>query len=108
MERRNGAAARFYDMALSEAERVRLPRARRVQGLDEEIAFLRVRLERLAREHPENVEMLLKGITVLVRAVATKYRLSPRAERDLAASLAGVLRGIGGALGLEGADGQDG
>lgn len=101
---RSGAAPGFYEMALSEAERVRLPRARKVQGLDAEIALLRVRLERLAREHPENVEMLLKGITVLVRAVAVKYRLSPKAEKDLAGSLAGALRSVGAALGLEGMD----
>ncbi|MDO8531414.1 MAG: hypothetical protein Q7T26_04485 [Dehalococcoidia bacterium] len=101
---RSDAAPGFYEAALSEAERVRLPRARKVQGLDAEIALLRVRLERLAREHPENVEMLLKGINVLVRAVAVKYRLSPKAEKDLASSLAGALRSVGAALGLEGMD----
>lgn len=100
----SSAAPGFYEAALSEAERVRLPRARRVQGVDAEIALLRVRLERLAREHPENVEMLLKGITVLVRAAAVKYRLSPKAEKDLASSLAGALRSVGAALGLEGMD----
>ncbi|MDE2860184.1 MAG: phage portal protein [Chloroflexota bacterium] len=38
----------FYEEALSRAERVRLSRARQLQGLDEEIALLRVRLGRLA------------------------------------------------------------
>ena len=34
----------FYEEALSQAERVRLSQAKQIQGLDEEIALLRVRL----------------------------------------------------------------
>ena len=96
----------FYEEALSRAERVRLSRARQLQGLDEEIALLRVRLGRLAEEQPENVELLIKGIGMLVRAVSAKYRLSPRSEKDLYQSLLGVLEGVGSVLLPEGSDGQ--
>ena len=72
----------FYEESLSRAERVRLSKARRVDGLDEEIALLRVLLSRLAEEHPEKLELLLKGIGLVVRAVAIKYKLSPQSERD--------------------------
>lgn len=95
----------FYADALSQAERIRLPQARQIEGLDDEIALLRVRLGSLAAEHPENIELLLKGIGVLVRAVAARYRLSKKAENDLYQSVLGVLRGIGGALHPEGFDG---
>ena len=96
----------FYEEALSRAERVRLSRARQLQGLDEEIALLRVRLGRLAEEQPENVELLIKGIGMLVRAVSAKYRLSPRSEKDLYQSLLGVLEGVGSVLLPEASDGQ--
>jgi hypothetical protein len=95
----------FYEEALSQAERVRLSRAKQVQGLDEEIALLRVRLSRLAEEQPENLELLIKGIGMLVRAVSTKYRLSHKAEDDLYQSLLGVLRGVGSVLLPEGFNG---
>ena len=85
----------FYEEVLSRAERMRLSRARQVEGLDEEIALLRVRLSRLVQEHPEKLELLLKGINLLVRAVSIKYKLSPQSERDLSQSIANVLRGIG-------------
>ena len=62
----------FYEDALSQAERVRLSRAKQIQGLDEEIALLRVRLSRLAEEQPENLELLIKGIGMLVRAVSAR------------------------------------
>ena len=96
----------FYDLALDAAERVKLPRARQVEGLDEEIALLRVRLSRLVEEHPENMDLLLKGIGMLVRAVGARYRLSPRAEDDLYQNMLGVIQGIGGALHPEGLDGE--
>ena len=95
----------FYAQALTSAERVRLGQARQLQGLDEEIALLRVRLARLAAEHPDRLELLLKGINTLLRAVATKYRLSPKAEENLYQSVLGVVRGLGGVLWPEGSDG---
>ena len=96
----------FYNEALSQAEKVRLSRAKQIQGLDEEIALLRVRLGRLAEEQPENLELLIKGIGMLVRAVSTKYKLSHKAEEDLYQSLLGVLRGVGSVLLPEGFNGE--
>ncbi|MBI2872965.1 MAG: hypothetical protein HYY00_07255 [Chloroflexi bacterium] len=91
----------FYGETLSRAERMRLARARQVQGLDDEIALLRVRIARLAQEEPEKTDLLLKGVRLLVQAVATRYRLSPQAQDDLAGNIAAVLRDIGGAFQLE-------
>ena len=88
----------FYSTALSRAERLRLPKARTQEGLDEEIALLRVRLHNVAQEHPEQFELLLKGVNALVKAVAMKYKLSDKPKEDLANNIIGVLRGIGGAL----------
>ena len=96
----------FYEEALSQAEKVRLSRARRIQGLDEEIALLRVRLGGLAEEQPENIELLIKGIGMLVRAVSAKYRLSPKSEKDLYQSMLGVLQGVGSVLLPDGFDGE--
>jgi hypothetical protein len=53
-----------------------------------------------AQEHPEQFELLLKGVALLVRAVATRYRLSPASRQDLERSMAGVVDGIGRSLGL--------
>lgn len=95
----------FYEAVLSQAERTRLKHARTLEGLDEEIALLRMKLSQLAQENPEKLELLLKGIGLLVRAVATRYRLSPQAKKDLLQSALGVVQGIGDALWPEGFDG---
>ncbi|MDP2726493.1 MAG: hypothetical protein Q8P59_03015 [Dehalococcoidia bacterium] len=90
--------ASFYEEALSQAEQVALSKARDLEGLDEEIALLRVRLRSLATEEPENLSSFLKGMELLVKAVGAKYRLSKKAQEDLMESVMGVLEGVGGAL----------
>jgi hypothetical protein len=88
-------AGRFYADALSAAERADLPVALAVDGVDQEIAFLRLRLRTALAERPDDLPLVFKGIGLLVRMVAVRYRLSKKAERDLAASLANVVRGLG-------------
>ena len=91
----------FYTRVLGEAEKKLLPQARELEGLDEEIALLRVKLIQALREKPQDLELLLKGVGMLVRAVSTRYRLSKKGEEDLYQSVLGVLRGIGDALSPE-------
>jgi hypothetical protein len=81
---------RFYETALSEAERLKLEAALDIEGLDEEVALLRFLLRKAIEEHPEDIPLMTKGAELLVKAVATKYRLSPKSKRDLANNLAAV------------------
>lgn len=93
-------AKSFYKEALSQAEQVLLPEALEVEGLEQEIALLRLKLQQTLVERPEDMDLLLKGVNLLVRAVAAQYRLSPKAKEELMDSVIGVLEGVGEALGL--------
>jgi hypothetical protein len=97
---RRRQAIGFYQESLSEAER--WERARQMEGLDEEVALLRVRLKEALEGRPQDMQLIAKGVDLLVKAVAAKYRLSPKAQRELSDSIAGVVRGIGTALYPEG------
>ncbi len=88
----------FYRRALTEAEQLELDGARELEGLEEEIAVLRVRLQTALQEKPEDLELLTKGVEVLVKAVGAQYRLSPRARKDLADNVAAVLNSLGDQL----------
>lgn len=88
----------FYGSALDAAERIELEAASEIDGLDNEIALLRLKLRQVLAERPTDLPLMLRGIDLLVRAVSARYRLSKKAERDLADSLANVLRGVGGLL----------
>ena len=97
---RRRQAIGFYQESLSEAER--WERARQMEGLDEEVALLRVRLKEALEGRPQDMQLIAKGVDLLVKAVAAKYRLSPKAQRELSDSIAGVVRGIGTVLYPEG------
>lgn len=90
----------FYEASLTEAERRQLPKAREVEGLDEEVAMLRTRLFAMAQQKPERVERLMNGMGMLLRAMAVRYRISEKSQEDLEASIAGVLDGVGRTMGL--------
>jgi hypothetical protein len=61
-------AADFYQAALSEAERLLIEQARGKDGLEEEMALLRVKLQTLAVEHLEDISRL-KLLDLLTRMV---------------------------------------
>ena len=88
----------FYAQALSEAERVLLPEAREIEGLDEEIALLRVKLASALEEHPDDMPLVLRAVDMLVKTVAVRYRLSKKSQENLAEAIDGVLKEVGGAL----------
>src|SRR5688572_16365800 len=79
---------RFYAQALSAAERADMPIALEIEGMEEELALLRLRLRSAIEERPDDLPLMFRGIELIARAVATRYRLSKRAEKDLASSLA--------------------
>ena len=81
----------FFYTGLTPAELRRVPAAKALEGLDDEIAMLRVRLNTALWENPEELALLLKGLTILVRAVVAQYRLSPRASKQLHDNLAALL-----------------
>ena len=94
--RRQVSKRSFYDDdCLSEAERIELKEAAKVEDLGEEIAVLRVRLKKGLSERPDDYELLVRGMNALVRAVAAQYRLSPRAKKDLADNFAAVFNSLG-------------
>jgi hypothetical protein len=75
---------RFYEQALTEAERSDLGVALDVEGFEQEIATLRLRL-RSALQDREDLGLMLRGMDVLRRMVASRYGLSRGDRRNLSA-----------------------
>ena len=91
-------AAGFYRSALSQAERLALSEAAEMRGLDDEIAVLRVKLRSALEENPQDVKLMFKGVELLVKALAARYRLSEQAEDELSERVEAVLRELGAPL----------
>ena len=82
----------FYADVLSEAERARLEAAREMEGIDEEVAILRIMLRDQIMRNPDKAEKLFKGMNMLMKAVSTQYKLSPKSQDDLNESINGIGR----------------
>ncbi len=84
-------ARRFYASALSEAERADLSIALKVDGVEEEIALLRLRLRQALVQRPDDLPLMFKGIDLLSRALARRYHLSKQDAGEISESIRGVL-----------------
>ncbi len=96
MPRRNAdhrkVPTNFYASVLDEAE---LMAALEVEGVDEELAALRVHLRALLKERPDDFELMLKGMQMIVRAAGTRYRIGAKSKDDLMDAVVDVVRGVG-------------
>ena len=91
MARASRRAKRFYREALTQAERADFPVALEVEGVDQEIALLRLRLRTALEQRPGDFPLMLSGVGMLVRALAVKYRLSKREAGEVTDRIREVL-----------------
>ena len=73
----------FYEAALSEADRADLPAARGIEGLEDEIAILRLRLRDAVAAHPDDLEVIERGVRLLVQSLLAEHRLSSREAKGV-------------------------
>jgi hypothetical protein len=85
----------FYERALSAAEREGLDEARALHGIDEEVALLRLRLREALAGQPEDWDVLLGGVRLLIQALLAQRRLSGQQAEDLSEHLVVLLEGFG-------------
>lgn len=84
-------AGTFYEGALDGADRAVYAAALRVEGLDEEIGLLRMRLRGLLEENKATLPQLTRAMNALVRALAARMKLDPESEKRLEAAVRRVL-----------------
>ena len=88
---RGRRAPSFYERALSASDRELFEDALEVEGVDGEVALLRVHIHRLMEEHPEDTDALRAGIRLLVTALSARHRLTGREAQTLTETATDVL-----------------
>ena len=91
----------FYSRALSEAEQMDLELALGVEGIDDEIAVLRVKIKSLLENDPENVKLITPATNALARLVHTRYRLDAQQKKGLKDAITNVPRDVAVPLGIK-------
>ncbi len=92
--------AGFYIRALSEAERLQMDDALRVEGIDDEIALLRIRLRDLAEQSPDRIDLQVDLANAIARLVKTRYQISSEQKKSLRSAITKVLEEVAVPLGI--------
>lgn len=97
---KNKGKLNFYAEVLDKAERIEFEEAAAVEGLDEEIALIRLKLRQLLEEQPENFRLQMRAISTLDRLIRAKYDIS-RKQKNREEAFATALKDAALKLGLE-------
>jgi hypothetical protein len=83
----------FYEDCVDDA--ADLIAAAEVQGIDEELALLRVKLK---QARGEDIELLMKSVRLIAQVAAARHRMSPARTEEFADAAASMLRALGEAF----------
>jgi len=90
----------FYARVLDEAERLDFEQAAGVDGIDDEIALLRVKIKSILAHDPENVKLIMQATNALARLVKTRYHITKDQKKGLKEAIGNVLKDIALPLGI--------
>jgi hypothetical protein len=98
--KRNNSPRGFYGRALDEAEKIELEEASHVEGIDEEIALLRVKLRELLEEQPERIDLHFEAANIIARLVRTRYQITKEQKKSLKEAIQKVLTEVAVPMGV--------
>ena len=90
----------FYSRVLDEAERLDFALAADVNGIDDEIALLRVKIKSILEHDPENVKLIMHATNALERLIMTRYKITREQRKGLKEAIGNVLKDIALPLGI--------
>jgi len=97
---KKGSPRGFYGRALDEAEKLELEEASHVEGIDEEIALLRIKLRELLEEQPERIDLHFEAANIIARLVKTRYQITREQKKSLKEAIQKVLTEVAVPLGV--------
>jgi hypothetical protein len=97
----NKQDANFYARALDMAERLDFDLAAGVNGIDDEIALLRVEIKKaMAGGDARNLRVLVDATNALERLIRTRYQITREQRKGLKEAISNVLKDIALPLGI--------
>ncbi len=90
----------FYAKVLDEAEQLDFELATGVNGIDDEITLLRVKIKSILEDDPENIRLIMQVTNALERLIRTKYKITKEQRKGLKEAIGNVLRDVALPLGI--------
>jgi hypothetical protein len=100
-EGNRSASQGFYAQVLDEAERLDFELASGVEGIDDEIALLRIEIKKaITGGDPKNLKLIVEATNALERLIRTRYKITKEQRKGLKEAIGNVLRDIALPLGI--------
>lgn len=90
----------FYSRVLDETEKLDFELASGVNGIDDEIALLRVKIKSILGDDPNNIKDIVKVTNTLERLIRTRYKITREQRKGLKEAIGNVLKDIALPLGI--------
>lgn len=89
-----------YSLVLDAAEKIDFEAAAGVEGIDDEIALMRVKIKSLLEKEPENLKHIVLATNTLAGLVKTRYKITGEQKKGLKEAIGNVLRDVALPLGI--------
>ncbi|MBI4186069.1 MAG: hypothetical protein HY530_01000 [Chloroflexi bacterium] len=90
----------FYSKVLDQAEQIDFELAAGVEGIDDEITLLRVKIKSLLEHDPENIRLIMQATNALAKLVKTRYNITREQKKGLKEAIGNVLKEVALPLGI--------
>jgi hypothetical protein len=84
----------FYSKILDEMEQLDYQHAVEVEGLDAEIAMMRVKIKSVMEKDPENLKLINQAMNILTRLVIAKYNISKDDKPGIEEAIGNVFKEV--------------
>jgi len=99
--KRKGSLGSFYSQSLGESEKRELEEASNIEGIDQEIALLRVKLRQLLQQQPGRIDLQFEAANTIARLVKIHYQITREQQTSLKEAIQKVLTEVAVPLGIE-------
>jgi hypothetical protein len=77
-----------------------LEEASHIEGIDEEIALLRLKLRELVEHEPDRIDLHFQAANTIARLVRTRYQITKEQKKSLKEAVTKVLTEVAVPLGI--------
>lgn len=81
----------FYTKVMDEAEKLDFETAEGIEGIDNEITIMRVRIKRILENDPDNTAQIMAATNLLAKLVRTRYNITKEQKKGLKEAIGDVL-----------------
>jgi hypothetical protein len=91
----------LYIQALNEAEKKDFETADNVDGIDDEINLMRIKIKFMLMKEPENVRLIMHAANIVAKMIKERYAMDKGQSKGLTSIVRSLVKDVGLASGAE-------